>query len=154
TFNGMFRSADQGQTWVGVNAGLPNSEQPIVFALAVKGNDLYIGTSLYNDGVNFFPQVYSSSDNGKTWTPVGATIRFQLGPSTTGFPSVSALFVDGTKIYALTGIGLSVFEGEMWDEPAGIRGLPVGIRANSLIRAGDMLVLGTQGGVFVQSSDG
>src|SRR5262249_60062240 len=47
TFNGMFRSADQGQTWVGVNAGLPNSEQPIVFALAVKGNDLYIGTSLY-----------------------------------------------------------------------------------------------------------
>src|SRR5262245_65825541 len=42
----------------------------------------------------------------------------------------------------------------MWNEPVGIRGLPAGIRANTLTRAGGTLMLGTQGGIFTLSSDG
>src|SRR5262245_9176164 len=148
TSRGVFRSTDQGQTWAGVNSGLPNNEEPFVFALAVNGNDLYMGTSVYGDGANSLPQVYTTSNSGQSWSPVGETIRIQLSPNASGVSSIIGLYVDGPNLYALTVFGLSVYEGSMWNEPVGIRGLPAGIRANTLTRAGGTLMLGTQGGIF------
>jgi hypothetical protein len=42
TFHGVFRSADGGESWTAIGAGLPNTD---VRALAVSGGRLWAGTA-------------------------------------------------------------------------------------------------------------
>ncbi len=154
TSRGVFRSTDQGQNWTEVSTGLPNNALPSVLALGVNNGALYAGTSFYRDTSNQgLPQVYRSTDNGQSWAAVGTTIRFDW-PGAIGFSGVTRLAFEGTNIYALTGFGAAVFEGQAWSEYLGNSGLPNGSGVNFLLRGSSATLLGAAGGVYLLSSDG
>jgi photosystem II stability/assembly factor-like uncharacterized protein len=77
TGDGVYRSTDNGSTWV--SAGLSGST---VFAFAVKGSRLFVGSS---------SGVYRSDDNGVNWTPIN-----------TGLPglNIRSLAVQDTNLFA------------------------------------------------------
>ncbi len=146
---GFFRSTNQGQSWTQVTAGLPNAGFASVSALAVNGNTVYLGASLaYRSGGAFLPQVYSSDNGGQNWSAVGQTISVALNSTISDAPGVRALTFDGASLYASTVEGLFVYNGQNWSEPAGGRGLPVGVRVNAFTRSGGITLLGTDGGVY------
>src|SRR5262245_64516074 len=57
--NGVFRSTDDGQSWVPVNIGLTNLK---VLSLATLGTAIFAG--------NEFGGIHRSMDNGASWTPL------------------------------------------------------------------------------------
>lgn len=92
---GVYRSSDNGVTWIESNTGLTNK---IVWSLATSGSYVFAGTSI---------GVFRSSDNGASWTM-----------TTTGLPNewARALTVSGTDILAATwgGVFISTNFGESW----------------------------------------
>ena len=63
---GVFRSTNHGNSWTPVNTGLynePDGRSLKVYAIAEKGNKIYIGTH---------EALYISTDIGNTWQPVSA----------------------------------------------------------------------------------
>ncbi len=154
TSRGLFRSADSGQTWTAVRAGLPNNGAPSVRALAVNDNTLYLGANTdYRDANNnLLPHVYSSNDAGQTWAGVGAAIRFVLGSETFN-GTVRSLSYDDGRLYAGTEWGLAVFDGQQWGEAVS-RGLTLGDRIYARWRGNNATLLGTIGGVFALAGDG
>lgn len=72
---GVYRSSDNGVTWIEANTGLTNK---IVWSLTTSGPYVFAGTSI---------GVFRSSDNGASWTM-----------TSTGLPNdwVRALTVSGT----------------------------------------------------------
>jgi photosystem II stability/assembly factor-like uncharacterized protein len=92
---GVYRSSDNGVTWIESNTGLTNK---IVWSLATSGSYVFAGTSI---------GVCRSSDNGASWTM-----------TSTGLPNewVLALTVSGTDILAGTwgGVFMSTNFGESW----------------------------------------
>jgi len=93
---GVYVSSDNGVHWSA--AGLSDR---MILSLVVSGANLFAGT--------FGGGVFLSSDNGAHWTDVNNGL-----PS---FPSVSALAVSGTNIFAGTanGVFLSTDNGENWN---------------------------------------
>jgi uncharacterized protein (TIGR03437 family) len=149
TARGVFRSTDQGQTWTAVSNGLPNNAAPIVLALGVNNGTLYAGTNFYRNSSNQpLPQVYASTNNGQSWTAVGDTIVFSFGGGI-GYAGVSQLAFEGTNVYALTGFGAAVFNGQAWSEYLGNSGLSSGVGVNFLLRGSGATLLGTTGGVYL-----
>lgn len=154
TSRGVFRSADQGQSWTPINTGLPNNNAPSVRTLTVSGTTLYLGTNLYRDAANnSLPQVYATTDNGQTWSAVGGVIRLALG-NLTGLGNVNALAFDGTNLLAMTSFGVASYNGQTWEELPVTRGLPVGVGVNGFTRTGGTSLLGTTGGVFALAKEG
>jgi photosystem II stability/assembly factor-like uncharacterized protein len=63
TWNGVFRSTDSGDNWMSINNGLLNLDiQSLIIA---QNGDIIVG-----DGSGY---VSLSTDNGNTWTEIGAT---------------------------------------------------------------------------------
>jgi uncharacterized protein (TIGR03437 family) len=155
TSSGVFRSIDEGRNWTASNAGLPNNGAPEVFGLVVSGNTLYAGTRIYLEGGQALPQVYSSTSNGQSWTPVGTgAIRLPLHGNTVGTSDLFGLALDGNELMAFTAFGIALYNGQEWRERAGNRGLPVGLPVFNFIRVGGAAFIGTSGGVFTQAGDG
>ena len=85
----VYRSTDNGATWVLVNNGLPTSNGGQAFSLLAVGNTVYVGF--------FLEGVYSTSDSGANWIPNRNGLPTQSTPWT--------LYADGTNLYA--GIGFT-----------------------------------------------
>ena len=60
--NGVFRSPNNGASWVGVNVGLENR---FVFSLGVQSNTIFAGT---NRG-----GLFRSTNNADSWSPVAGS---------------------------------------------------------------------------------
>ena len=90
---GVFRSTDNGGNWLGVNSGLP--ENTFVFAFAVIGENIFIGTGTYTD-TNVIAGVFLSTNNGTSWNNVS------LGLPQIGDIYISALVIAGNNIFAGT----------------------------------------------------
>ena len=59
---GVFRSSDDGDSWIGINNGLSGIG---IVSLFIKSNgDIFAGT--YSQGV------YRQTDNGANWTPMNS----------------------------------------------------------------------------------
>lgn len=151
---GVYRSTDGGQSWAPGNAGLPNNSQPLVRSLAVSGDKLYLGTSVYRDAQNqFLPQVYVSNDQGQNWSGVGQPIRGNVGGPVTFLTSAFALLAEGANLYSASSI-VAANSGADWTEVAASRGLPVPLFVYALARAGGTLLAGTDSGIFALAADG
>jgi photosystem II stability/assembly factor-like uncharacterized protein len=83
--NGVYRSTNKGITWNAANTNI-NTAQPI-YALAVKGHDIYAGSDGYG--------IYKSTNHGSSWNTVN-----------TGLPGsyygIGAMVAHGNNIYAGT----------------------------------------------------
>jgi photosystem II stability/assembly factor-like uncharacterized protein len=77
---GIFRSGDNGSSWVPVNNGLGNLD---VRTLVFNGTDLYAGT---------LGGIFKSTDNGNNWT--------QFNEGFTTLPKVNSLYFEGDYVYA------------------------------------------------------
>ena len=96
--NGIFRSSDNGYSWIAVNNGLPPST---FLSLASNGQDIYTGTGSTGE-------VYRSTDDGMNWFSVSD-----------GLPEngILSLAAQGSKVYAGAGdskVYYSSDNGENW----------------------------------------
>jgi photosystem II stability/assembly factor-like uncharacterized protein len=133
---GVYRSTDNGASWLQVNTGLTNTD---VTALKFSGSTLFAGTATGG--------VFRSSDYGSNWVEVnnGLAVLF-----------INALAVSGSNIYAgasysVTGGGVfhSTNNGNDWAY--------IGLTDHevySLAVSGSNLFAGTDGGVFVTTNNG
>jgi photosystem II stability/assembly factor-like uncharacterized protein len=171
----IYRSRDNGRTWLLANTGFSSTR---VHTLTASGNTIYAGTS--NDGV------FLSTDTGSSWTPTLASISGKYMSSlavhgdtiivgtytegiyistnkgagwtllNSGLPttSISSVIADGKHLYAGThsGVYLLAPNGECWTPiNAGLAKLPV----SSIVRVGNAIYAGTSfGGVFRSTNNG
>ena len=97
TIDGIFRSTDYGSTWVESDNGLTNDN--ILTLVPRPGNRVFAGSAL--------GYITSSSDNGETWTRIGA---LQGNIESISFNTDNHIFVT-TNIY---GAFRSTDEGKSW----------------------------------------
>src|SRR5262245_13859072 len=120
---GVFRSTDQGMTWMAASNGLPPLAS--AFSFAAVGTELYVG---------IFGGIYRSSDDGMSWkgsyTGLGTFI-----------PQVHSLAVAGTDIFAVSERGVLRSTDQRGDWTSVNTGLP------SFPGSGFLAVIGTN--VFV-----
>jgi len=125
---GLFRSTDNGETWVQINA--PNSS----FPLFINENG-----QIFTGGTNGNARdVLRSTDNGETWTPLGLSIAFLYDITAITANNFEGIFVgtgEGT-IYR------SLDDGDTWSSTN---------LTNSMISA---LAVNGQGAVFAGSDEG
>ncbi|MEI6851574.1 MAG: T9SS type A sorting domain-containing protein [Bacteroidota bacterium] len=179
SYQGIYRSANNGGNWTAVNYGLPmngNNDYPDVHALAIKGNNIYAGTSigkLYwspNNGNNWAlsgtglstnsisgiitsnDSIFICNDDGVYYsTNNGSTCtKFTNGcPNTTFFSIVKK----GPTIFAGTTVGVYYLPNSSGSWIAANNGLNVTIKA--LATWGNYIFVGTQGnGVFLSYNNG
>jgi hypothetical protein len=121
----VFLSTDSAKSWTAVNSGLTNKT---VYALAVKGGNLFAGT--WGGGV------FRSTNNGTSWTAVNTGLTNL---------NVAAFAVIGTNLFAGTyggGVVLSTDNGTSWtDVNTGLTALYV----YSLAVSDTVLLAGTEG---------
>lgn len=97
TDKGIYRSIDNGNSWVKTNTGIGDT---IIYSLAISGSTIFAGTSSHG--------VYASTDNGNSW------VASNVGMSNS---QVRSLLVNGTNIFAGTendGVFLSTDNGQNW----------------------------------------
>ena len=132
--NGLIRSANRGLTWQSVSA-VPDIKNAVLYDLATKSNDqLYLAT---NQGV------FSSSDNGQTWSSFNTGLEGKI---------VQDFAVNADVLYAAANDGLYVNQGATWRPALIILNsftLP-SINALSLdfVEGDTVLFVGSQSGVF------
>jgi hypothetical protein len=151
--NGIFRSTNNGDSWIAVNSGLTPAPAgrsgTCVLSFAVSGSTIFAGTG-YDQGI------FRSSDNGASWEPVNSGLPFNF-PLTS--VDITALIVHRDCIFAgtlSTGIFLSTDNGENWtDVSSGLTswmdestGCTIKYSVRSFAECGGDLFAGTDGGVF------
>jgi len=133
--DGMFRSTNNGVSWLAANSGLVGLEFP---AFAISGTNLYAGSE--GEGV------FLSVNNGASWSA--------LAPLTNQF--VFALAVSGSDLYAGVdggGVFRSTNNGASWtNSTSGM----TNTRVSSLLISGTNLFAGTFGGagVYLSTNNG
>jgi hypothetical protein len=133
---GVFRSTDNGASWLQVNNGLTNTNAAGITATA--GGALLAGT--HGAGV------WRSTDNGESWT-------------STSYPAVTTngMHTFGNSIYALdgffcTGLHRSRDDGVTWTTIN--NGLATCINAVAVNQAGDLFAATGTSGLFRSTDDG
>ncbi len=104
---GVFKSSDQGSTWIFTGDSGLDVETKYVHAIEVNEEYLFIGAGSY-DGV------LRSSNDGNTWTPCSTGLP---GKNPVFFPRVKFLQKDNTRMYAcpdFSGIYYSENNGLLW----------------------------------------
>ena len=136
TLGGVYVSNDRGKTWKIANKGLP--AEATVTAFAVSGSALFAAVEVSG--------LYRSNDDGQNWTRVSNN----LDP----FTRITSFAVAGATLLAGTsgdGVYRSTDGGQNWTPIiAGNESLLV----NSLVVAGDSLLVGAERGVFVLPVNG
>ncbi len=133
--NGVFRSTDNGDTWLNVS-GIPATYN---FSIAFDPDgDIFIGGAGDGGGV------YRSTDNGATWT------NSKDGLTNTG---IWSLAVGNGKIYAGTynGVFSSSDSGSTWHPMSG--GLASGYIYSLMITPSNHLLAGTRGSGIFESAN-
>lgn len=132
--NGVFRSDDNGNTWLSVNSGFGNSLN--VQCLAYSGNYVYAGTG--NGGF------FYTADNGANW------IQSNQGITQT---NIVELLADGDTVYAgcyFAGVFRSTNNGMNFSRFA----LGEGDLLHSIFKNSPDFLLGLLGGIYRSSNHG
>jgi uncharacterized protein (TIGR03437 family) len=136
--SGVFRSSDNGQSWISVNNGALQS-QLFIGAMTSVGNTVWAGAF----------GAFFSNDKGANWTALN-----------NGFPggaaSVTSFGVVGTTLYAGTAAqGLYRLSGSQWVELTTFpdKNKIIYAVAGFLTRTGTTLFVGTEGGGVYRSTD-
>ncbi len=137
-FGGIYHSTDSGLSWTGVNtyrAGRTN-----VFAIAVNGSSLFVGTS--DSGV------FRSMDGGATWTSASVSL-----PHDSVYPAVYSLVVSESILFAGTDSGVfrSTNNGDSWT--ACDSGLTNTV-SRIIVVNGSSLFVGMSHGLFLSTDNG
>ena len=130
----IFRSADNGQTWIAGATGLPGDS---VTAIRLINNTIIAGT--YSSGI------YLSNNGGPTWTPANNGLTNQ---------NITSLSGIGSNLFAGTrggGVYLSTNNGASW---IAINNGLTSLNVSSLAVSGPSLFAGTDRGVFVSTNNG
>jgi uncharacterized protein (TIGR03437 family) len=140
----LFRSSDNGQSWIPVDNGDLQGQQ-FIYALATTGIEVYAGGA---------GGAFVTFDRGKNWTRIN-------GGFPGGFAAVQSLAVSGTTLYAGTaGSGLykraTDVKGALWEE---LNTFPDKMRQMTALlvvptRSSVTIYVGTQGGGIYRSTDG
>ena len=132
---GIFQSDDEGDSWVGRNAGLANTYIAGIGGVWTVGSHVYAHVFEFDQArASSRNSLYRSADSGRSWTPVGGGLPFN------GY--VDDLVSYGNVLYAgILGVGVykSSNGGAAWS-PAG-PGLPVVAQWPYMLTARDGLVL-------------
>jgi ligand-binding sensor domain-containing protein len=133
--NGIFRSTNQGLTWMAVNAGLTKFD---VRGLAINaGGHIFAGI--------LYAGVYRSTDNGASWTLVNTGLTDKYIMDIIVAPN-GHLFVSTNK-----GVFRSTDNGGSWT----YKGLQDNAVFSLLAKAGGLIFAGTNyGGVFYSNDNG
>ena len=134
TLAGIYRSADNGQTWTQMNNGIG---EPYALGLAVDGSKVFTSSE---HGV-----VWRSTDDGESWTLLNS-----------GLPdrSVEALIVRGAEVFAgLDGGGVyrSTDDGQTW---AAVNNGLTSLNVRELFYRGSVILAGTRDAGVFRSTDG
>lgn len=123
----VYRSSDNGATWLVANTGLPPYPQVLAFAVS----DTQVLAVINGKGL------FRSSDHGLTWSAVNTEPIL---------PLITCLAVVGHRLFAGTAAGVfhSSDEGLHWEPAAS--GLPGSIRIENFAATGTHLFLGTLDG--------
>jgi photosystem II stability/assembly factor-like uncharacterized protein len=127
----VYRSTDNGDTWIASKAGLPKD----ILTITSTGTTLFAGRDA---------GVYRSTNNGDTWTPTNNGLSN---------PSVYTLFVSGTTIFAGTagsGVFRSTDNGANW--AAANAGMTSAI-VQTIAGGSSNLFAGTRAGGVYRSTD-
>jgi len=137
---GVFRSSDNGTTWLPINGGLPNKE---VTAIAAKGGVIVLGTSrsgvfvpseaqvdgwqVANQGltnqkitalaINDRNDIFAATDGGGVFRSTDGAMSWQVVNNGMANANVTALCVNGSNLYAgyaTNGVSLSTDNGASW----------------------------------------
>ncbi|MGZ4017265.1 MAG: T9SS type A sorting domain-containing protein [Mucilaginibacter sp.] len=174
TGNGVFRSADNGQTWSAANSGMARKG---THALAVAGNTIYAGTDydgVYystNDGANWSAKntglnnlniislfsstagMFVSNSNGIYFSSGGAWTSANNGiPS--NYPIYTFAQMGDTVFGGTYGLGLyfTTNNGGSWVQAGG--GFPANTFVYALITDGNNIYAGTSAGVYKSGNRG
>jgi photosystem II stability/assembly factor-like uncharacterized protein len=129
--SGVFRSPDQGDTWIHPSIGLSGSTT--VFSLATRGSTVFAGT--VGGGV------YRSTNYGLDWTQAGLMGEYIVSI----VPSEVALLA----VTCCNGAFRSVDDGATW-----IRSVAEGANINVIAASGAFLFGGTERGLYRSSDNG
>lgn len=94
TWEGVFKSVNNGDTWTAINSGLPGEfggSVVTVNTIAQHNGTLFIGTVLEG--------IYKSTDNGATWVSSDTGLSFYA-------QTVRELISDGVNLFAATDSGV------------------------------------------------
>ncbi len=134
---GVYRSPDQGQTWVA--SGL---DSYVVFAITSVGGNLF--AAAFDGGI------FRSTDRGRTWTPVNQGL-----PAPVQDLIINSLGVNGSALFAgILGHGVfrSLDQGNNWT--AVNSGLPEFSQGLALATLGTTIFVSTGSGVYRSTDNG
>ena len=151
---GLFRSTDNGLTWVAIKTLWPDEfAARWVFSFATSGDTLYAATWPFTVNGVAASQVSASKDGGQTWATVGGPIIFQINQFEL-FGPVFRITIDNGKVYALGPWGIAGLDGQKWTEFNGQSGFPMANSTFTMMRNGKSLLVGTRAGVYTLTEDG
>lgn len=136
---GIYRSSDMGETWIGLNEGLTNSQNQKVLSLAFSGGTLLAGTNRSG--------CWISSSFGRSWTEGNEGLPKKA--------NVNDLLVVGGAVFSATSDGVHITrnQGNSWSSASS--GFPEGMAVNALALSGSTIIAGTQGaGILISSNMG
>jgi len=130
-FGGVFRSTNNGTSWIEVNNGLSNYD---IMSLVVSGSDVFAAT--WGNGV------FRSTNKGRNWTEIGLPGTY-----------VQALAILGTNLFAGTndGVFITTDNGISWSE------INNGLTNRGILTltvSGTNLFAGTSDGVYFTANNG
>ncbi|MEI6750000.1 MAG: hypothetical protein WCM93_12640, partial [Bacteroidota bacterium] len=128
TINGVFKSEDNGITWVTCYPAMANIP---ISSVVYNGTYLFASTSNFYEDPNLSAiGIYRSGDNGISWEHVNVGL---------GSLEIKTLIADGTDLYAGTAAGIfkSTDNGDSW--VAFNEGFPSIVNANSLYIEGNYI---------------
>jgi photosystem II stability/assembly factor-like uncharacterized protein len=136
--NGVYRTNDDGNTWLNISSGLPLNIQ--VNSITKSGNKLIIGTKGYG--------IYTSIDNGNTWiqSNSGLTINGVFySDITTLFQYNGRVFMgakENITFYNYASLFISDNGGNTWTKSS--IGLSDNCNVSSITNFGSYIVIGTK----------
>ncbi|MDH3268393.1 MAG: T9SS type A sorting domain-containing protein, partial [Ignavibacteria bacterium] len=140
TGGGVYRSIDDGSTWMPVNNGFPSPSGIDVHTLASNSaGDIFAGTSHYG--------IFRSTDDGENWTEINNGLPI--------YPDVRTILIDDSDhLFAgivFNGVYSSTDNGDNWFS----LGIPGTIVNSLIINSSGQIFAGTNGdGVFITTDNG
>ena len=135
TSSGVYRSTDEGKTWIPANTGL-NGNAQTVWDIASEGTNAYAATS---------SGVFRSTNDGALWVQ-----------ATNGIPDSTVLTLCAAQGTLFAGTYTAVYKstnnGGSWT--AATAGLPFPSQTRSIINAGPSIFVGMYSGVYRSTDNG